>query len=122
MSAVPPAETRPTKTLAEARAQWELEKLEFGRLALAQALVFMGHDNAIVGNFTTITTSLAQFAEAHPDRVFTDGGMGSGVVEAGPGDLAGSGVGSDILAIIKEVVVEDKKFFLGLIGKLFGLS
>lgn len=112
---------RPTPSYSDARAQWEAEKIAFGRAVLIEARTFLELDNSLIRNFAAITTAAAAYTAEHPDRVF--GSSAAGTADAGAalgGGLAGGGFGDDLLGLIRDVVVKDKEFFLGLISKLFG--
>jgi len=103
----------------DVRTQWEADKIDFGRHALAHARRFMELDNAIVQSLSTVAAAAAKYAEAHPERVFTP--VKETTQGVNPGDIAGGDFGSDLLDLIKEIVVKDKQFFLDLIKSLLGL-
>ncbi|HYC88692.1 MAG TPA: hypothetical protein VEO54_05740 [Thermoanaerobaculia bacterium] len=112
---------RAPQSYSDARAQWESEKIAFGRAVLAEARVFLELDNSMIRNFAAITAAAAAYTAEHPDRVFAATGTGDIGSPLGAGGLAGGGFGDDLLGLIRDVVVKDKEFFLGLITKLFGI-
>lgn len=113
---------RPIPSYSDARAQWEADKIAFGRAVLTEARTFLELDNSLIRNFAAITATAAAYTAEHPDRVF--GSAAAGTADAGAAiggaGLAGGGFGDDLLGLIRDVVVKDKEFFLGLISKLFG--
>lgn len=103
----------------DVRAQFELEKIAFARQALAEAQKFMVLDNEIIKNLAQITAALAKYTEAHPDRIFSDSRTGGLGADVKPGDLAGGDFGSDVVGLIKDILLGDKDFILGLIKEIF---
>lgn len=108
---------------SDPRAQWEAEKIAFGRAVMTEARVFLELDNSMIRNFAAITATAAAYTAAHPDRVFASTAAGSGNIGSplGTDGLAGGGFGDDLMGLIRDVIVKDKEFFLGLITKIFGL-
>jgi len=99
---------------------WDEEKKEFGRKAFAQALYFMEKDNEMISHFAIITGTLASYLKENPDELIklakatenVKGGTSDDIV------LEGSGFGSDLLDLIKEILLGDKQFILEMIKEL----
>lgn len=99
---------------------WEEEKRAFARRALGEASRFMEIDNQIIGHFASIMASVARYADSHPERLFATP-KGSDLGTAMPGDFAGGDWASDLVSMIREVVIKDKDFIMKLIAQLFAL-
>lgn len=105
----------------DARAQFELEKIAFARSALAEAQRFMVLDNAIILSLAQISAALAKYAEIHPERVFSDARPAGLGADLKVGDLAGGDFGSDLLGLIRDILLGDKEFILNLVKEILGM-
>ena len=108
-----------TKNL-QPKINWDEEKKEFGKKAFAQALYFMEKDNEMISHFAIITGALANYLKENPDELIKLAKATEGVKGA-TGDeivLEGSGFGSDLLDLIKEILLGDKQFILEMIKEL----
>ncbi|HYR07560.1 MAG TPA: hypothetical protein VEQ60_07320, partial [Longimicrobium sp.] len=90
-------------------------RADFNRAVMEQALTFMRHDNAIVGNFATITGALAGHFKENPARALATVTRPASAMEGG---IAGGDFLGDLFGAITQIVVEDKKFFLDLIKEV----
>lgn len=107
----------PTASDPNDRAQWERDKIEFGRRFLTHTEEFLKLDNRLVSQLVEITQSLNEYAKVHPDRVFAvEGSAGIGA-KLSPDDLAG-GAGGDLLDFIKDVVLADKDLIRDIVKSL----
>lgn len=110
-------------TKKEQREQWEAEKIDFARQVLAQALEFMRKDNEVIGHFAQVTNSLSSFVDENPQRFWSDQ-IGADIeakaaINQNGGVVLPQGVFGDLFDLIKQVILEDKKFFLELIKDIF---
>lgn len=100
-----------------------VRKTEFARQVLAQALEFMRKDNEVIGHFARVTSSLSSFVDENPQRFWSDQ-IGAdleakALINQNGGVALPQGVFGDLFDLIKQVILEDKKFFLELIKDIF---
>ncbi|MCX6316490.1 MAG: hypothetical protein NTW29_04320 [Bacteroidetes bacterium] len=99
---------------------WEEEKKDFAKKAFAEALDFMKKDNEMIGHFTIITASLSNYIKENPEEIsrLIKPSVSGESVSDDPAVVAGGDFGSEVIGLIRDVLLGDKEFILNMVKDL----
>jgi hypothetical protein len=95
-------------------------KIEFSQNALKGCIEFLNHDNNIIGSFAEIINTIKDDIKKNPERFYSYKSHSIKNIEDF-NDVTGKSFIDDLGEIIKEILLKDKDFILGLIKTIFSL-